>query len=190
MESLLVVRGFTEVPFSHLRCQLSTRHALRVPFQGSLIKASLKGRGTNVAGGGSSVESFACCVRLHGKYPSVTCGDSSAQGTPFGALKGSLVKPPLKGRGTAAGGGFFCGIFCLVFQASRKYPSVPAVTAQHKARPSGALKGSLSKASLKGRGTSVAGGGVLLWNLLLGVSGFTEIPLSHLRCQLPLSGEP
>ena len=29
------VRGYTEVPLSHLRWQLSTRHALRVPFQGS-----------------------------------------------------------------------------------------------------------------------------------------------------------
>ena len=34
---LLDVSGFTEVPLSHLRCQLSTRHALRVPFQGSLF---------------------------------------------------------------------------------------------------------------------------------------------------------
>ena len=35
-----VASDSTEVPLSHLRCQLSTRHALRVPFQGSLIKAS------------------------------------------------------------------------------------------------------------------------------------------------------
>ncbi len=39
---LLVVRGFTEVPFSHLRCQLSTRHALRVPFQGSFSRSIIR----------------------------------------------------------------------------------------------------------------------------------------------------
>ena len=38
----LVVRGFTEVPFSHLRCQLSTRHALRVPFQGSFSRSIIR----------------------------------------------------------------------------------------------------------------------------------------------------
>ena len=32
----MVGEDFTEAPLSHLRCQLSTRHALRVPFQGSL----------------------------------------------------------------------------------------------------------------------------------------------------------
>ena len=40
-----VVSDFAEAPLSHLRCQLSTRHALRVPFQGSLIKASPLGEG-------------------------------------------------------------------------------------------------------------------------------------------------
>ena len=39
---LLVVLGFTEVPFSHLRCQLSTRHALRVPFQGSFSRSIIR----------------------------------------------------------------------------------------------------------------------------------------------------
>jgi hypothetical protein len=61
--------------------------------------------------------------------------------------------------------GFFCGIFYLMYQVSQKYPSVtcgvssaqgtpvfdvldqrhtaesPAVSAQHKARPAGALSG-------------------------------------------------
>ena len=32
----MVGEDFPEAPLSHLRCQLSTRHALRVPFQGSL----------------------------------------------------------------------------------------------------------------------------------------------------------
>ena len=35
-----VVSDSMEAPLSHLRCQLSTRHALRVHFQGSMIKAS------------------------------------------------------------------------------------------------------------------------------------------------------
>ena len=39
---LLDVRGFTEVPFSHLRCQLSTRHALRVPFQESFPRSIIR----------------------------------------------------------------------------------------------------------------------------------------------------
>ena len=52
-----VVSDSTEVPLSHLRCQLSTRHALRVPFQGSLIKASPERGGEPP----QAVEGFSLC---------------------------------------------------------------------------------------------------------------------------------
>ena len=40
----------------------------------------------------------------------------------------------------------------------------------------------MQKASLeKGGEPSLDGGGIFLWNLLLNVSGYTEVPLSHLR---------
>ena len=37
----MVGEDFPEAPLSHLRCQLSTRHALRVPYKGAYIS---KGR--------------------------------------------------------------------------------------------------------------------------------------------------
>ena len=65
-------RDYEITPQSACGCQLSTRHALRVPFQGSLKKASLE------KGGGPA----------------------------------KLVE------------GFFCKIFCIMFQVIRKNPSV------------------------------------------------------------------
>ena len=61
----MVGEDFPEAPLSHLRCQLSTRHALRVPFQGSLIKASPErgGEPPQVVEG-FFVKSFSSCNRL------------------------------------------------------------------------------------------------------------------------------
>ena len=41
---------------------------------------------------------------------------------------------------------------------------------------------------LKGEGDQRSWWRGSLWNLLLNVRGFTEAPLSHLRCQLPFQG--
>ena len=73
MKSFLGVKELRDNPsVKPAACQLSTRHALRVPFQGSLKKASLE------KGGGPA----------------------------------KLVE------------GFFCKIFCIMFQVIRKNPSV------------------------------------------------------------------
>ena len=73
-----------------------------------------------------------------------------------------------------------------------RIPQSPAVTAQHKARPSGALSGEpeCQKASLeKGGGPAKLVEG-FLWNLLLDVRGFTEGTSQSPAVTAPLSGEP
>ena len=56
-----------------------------------------------------------------------------------------VISFPRKGKETSkAGEGILSEIFFLVYSVSRKNPSVSLrLPAQHKARPSGALKGSL-----------------------------------------------
>ena len=94
---LLAVKGLRDNPsVKPAACQLSTRHALRVPFQGSLKKASLeKGGGSPLGGGGVLVESFACCKRDYEITPQSACG---CQLSPRHALRvpfqGSLNKEP------------------------------------------------------------------------------------------------
>ena len=63
------------------------------------ISLPFRGGGPSQTVEGFFVESFAWCARVSRKYPSVTCGDSSAQGTPYGCPKGEPItnKPPLKG---------------------------------------------------------------------------------------------
>ena len=60
---------FQEAPLSHLRCQLSTRHALRVPYRGayiskgSLVEKSLPFRGGETpAGGGGVLREIFCLM--------------------------------------------------------------------------------------------------------------------------------
>ena len=60
---------FQEAPLSHLRCQLSTRHALRVPYRGayiskgSLVEKSLPFRGGEPpAGGGGVLREIFCLM--------------------------------------------------------------------------------------------------------------------------------
>ncbi len=143
---LLDVSGFTEeIPQSAYGCQL--------PFQGSLIITSPE-RGGEPA---KLVEGFFCeifCLmyQVSQKYPSVTCGDSSAQGTPCGCpfrgaiyTKGSLNKNslPFRGGGPAKLVEGFLWNLLLDVSGFTEVPLSQAygLPAQHKARPAGALSG-------------------------------------------------
>ena len=61
------------------------------------------------------MESFAWCVRCHGRNPSVTYGDSSPKGEPS---RRSL--PFRGGEPSQTVEGFLCEIFCLMCEVSRK----------------------------------------------------------------------
>ena len=94
---LLNVRGVTEAPLSHLRCQLSTRHALRVPFQGSPIhekarikKPPLKREGDQRSWWRDSAGIFCFCFRFHVRNPSVSL-----------RLPAPFSREPIIPRGTA-----------------------------------------------------------------------------------------
>ena len=99
-----------------------------------------------------------------------------------------------------------CGIFCLLCEVSRKYPSVTCGDSSAQGTPCGCPKGEpeCKRASPlgvtphgvgrcpQGRGDRsvrgeppIGGGGVLVWNLLPVVRGFTEgTPQSACGCQL------
>ena len=104
----------------------------------------------------------------------------SACGCPFRRAELNL---PWKGRGTSgAGGGVLCGIFCFMYQISRKHPSVTC-------GDSFPFRGARWNLPWKGRRTVVR-----RWRGSCGIFCFMyqisrKHPLSHLRWQLPLSGK-
>ena len=163
-------------------------------------RGPLSTRGTSEAGGGVLVKSFAWCVRCHGRNPSVTCGASSPfRGAYIPKGEPECKKPPLKGEGDQRSwwrGS--CEIFCLMCEVSRKKPLSQAygLPAQHKARPAGALKGSLEtqgeprlKASPLGEGNQRSWWRGSVWNLLFGVKGLRDNPSVTCGASSP-KGEP
>ena len=159
---LLVVKDLRDDPsVKPAACQLSTRHALRVPFQGNLNvkKPPLKGEGDQRSWWRGSCGIFCLMCEVSRKYPSVTCGDSSAQGTPCGCPKGEPeckrasplgVTPhgvgrcpqgrgdrSVRGEPPIGGGGVLVESFACCARFYGRYPSVSLrLPAQHKARPS------------------------------------------------------
>ena len=84
----------------------------------------------------------------------------SACGCPFRRAELNL---PWKGRGTSgAGGGVLCGIFCFMYQISRKHPSVTC-------GDSFPFRGARWNLPWKGRRTVVRRWRGSLWNLLLNI---------------------
>ena len=81
-------RFHRRIPQSACGCQFSTRHALRVPFQGSLDtnEPPLKGEGDQRSWWRGSVKSFTSVSGFTEESLSQPAAASSAQGTPFGCL--------------------------------------------------------------------------------------------------------
>ena len=150
------------------------------------------------------MESFAWCVRCHGRNPSVSLrlpaplkGSLNAKSLPFrgdsprGGEMPAGQRGPLSTRGTSeVGGGVLCKIFCLMCEVSRKNPSVTC-GASSPFRGAYIPKGEpeCKKPPLKGEGDRRRRWRGSVWNLLLGVKGLRDNPsVKPAACQLPFQG--